>query len=83
MVGWVGHCWRWCFVYVMDIAKRVSRMSGDAGALPECEVKTLMRPDQWWVGWGMVGGGVLYACWTYPRGLVACREMPEHFLSVR
>ena len=45
----------------MDIAKRVSRMSGDAGALPECEVKTLMRPDQWWVGWGMVGGGVLYA----------------------
>ena len=30
-------------------------------------------------GWG----GGWYACGTKPRGLVACREMPEHFLSVR
>ena len=28
------------------------------------------------------GGGGRYACGTMARGLVACREMPEHFQSV-
>ena len=29
------------------------------------------------------GGGGWYACWTKPEELVACQEMPEHFLSAR
>ena len=29
------------------------------------------------------GGGGWYACGTKPRGLVACRKMPEHLLSER
>ena len=28
---------------------------------------------------GRAGGGGLYACGTKPRGLVTCREMPEHY----
>ena len=28
---------------------------------------------------GLRGGGGWYACGTKSRGLVACREMPEHF----
>ena len=28
-----------------DKARKVGHMSGDAGVLPECEVKTLMTPD--------------------------------------
>ena len=32
---------------------------------------------------GMDGGGGWYACGAKPGGLVACREMPEHFPSVR
>ena len=34
------------------------------------------------LGGGRDGGGGWYAC-DKAEGLVACREMPEHFLSVR
>ena len=39
-------------------------------------------------GYGGLGGGRggrrgWHACGTKPGGMVACREMPEHFLSVR
>ena len=33
------------------------------------------------LGGGRDGGGGWYACETNLRGLVACREMPEHFPS--
>ena len=36
-----------------------------------------------WLGGGRDGGGDWYAFFIRPGGLVACREMPEHFLSVR
>ena len=39
-VGWV---WRWWMVCMRDKAKRVGRMSGDAGALRICEVLHLLR----------------------------------------
>ena len=32
-------------VIVRHVVRMVGRMLGDAGALPECEVKTLMTPD--------------------------------------
>ena len=35
------------------------------------------------LGVGRDGGGAWCACRTKPRGLVACWEMPEHFLSAR
>ena len=35
------------------------------------------------LGGGRGGGGGWYACGTMPRGLVACRRMPEHFPSAR
>ena len=35
------------------------------------------------LGGGRDGGGPWYACGTKPEGLVACREMPEHFPSTR
>ena len=35
------------------------------------------------LGGGRDGGGGWYACRTKPRGLVACQEMPGHFLSAR
>ena len=39
-------------------------------------------------GYGGLGGGWdgscgWYACGAKPRGLVACRKMPEHFPSAR
>ena len=38
----VGHGWRWWIVCMRDKARRVGRMSRDAGALRKCEGKTLM-----------------------------------------
>ena len=35
------------------------------------------------LGGGRDGGGGWYACGTRPRELVAMKEMPEHFPSVR
>ena len=35
------------------------------------------------LGWVRDGGGGWYACGTMPGGLVACLEMPRHFLSAR
>ena len=35
------------------------------------------------LGGGMDGGGGWYAYRALPRGLVACREMPERFPSER
>ena len=36
-VGWVGQRWRWWVLGMPDKARVVGRMSGDAGALTECE----------------------------------------------
>ena len=35
------------------------------------------------LGGGRDGGGGWHRCWTKSIGLVACLEMPEHFLSAR
>ena len=35
------------------------------------------------LGGGWDGSGGWYACGAKPRGLVACRKMPEHFPSAR
>ena len=35
------------------------------------------------LGGGRDRGGGCYACGTKSRGLVACREMPEHFPITR
>ena len=35
------------------------------------------------LGWGKNGGSGCYVCGTKPGGLVACREMTEHFPSAR
>ena len=40
---WWGHGWRW---YACETKPEgVGRMSGDAGALSECDMKTLITPD--------------------------------------
>ena len=38
----VGQGWRWWMVCMRDKARRVGRMTGDAGAHRKCEVKTLL-----------------------------------------
>ena len=46
VVGWMG---AWMEVLVVKQAgqsQRDGRMSGDAGAFPQCEVNTLITPDR-------------------------------------
>ena len=38
MMAWCGQGWRWWVICIRYKAKGIGRMSGDAGALPECEV---------------------------------------------
>ena len=45
MEDWVGQEWRWWLIGMQNEARLVGHMSGDAVALPECDVKILMSPN--------------------------------------